>query len=144
MQSSTTSLAKKLGVKPGDRVWLIEAPAGAVGYLRGELPASVSLAEGLPDEKAEIVLFWPRGLEGLTDRFQDLQNRIIPEGAIWAVIPKKKYARKWGIDFTWEEMQAAALQTDLVDNKVASMDEETYTTRFVIRAELREKYRDQA
>ena len=77
-----------------------------------------------------------------THRFQDLQHRIVPTGAIWAVIPKKKYARKWGIDFTWEELQAAGLQTDLVDNKVASIDEETYGTRFVIRAEYRDKYRD--
>jgi hypothetical protein len=125
-------------------VGLVEAPAGAEEYLRRELPAGVSFVERLPDVKVEILLFWPRGLEGLVDRFQDLQNRIIPEGAIWVVIPKKKYARKWGIDFAWEEMQAAGLQTDLVDNKVASVDEETYATRFVIRTELRNKYRDQA
>ena len=94
------------------------------------------------DDQVEIVLYWPRGLEGLTDRLQDLQHRIVPTGAVWAVIPKKKYARKWGIDFSWEELQAAGLQTDLVDNKVASIDEETYGTRFVIRAEFRDKYRD--
>ena len=123
---------------------LVEAPAGMREYLRREIPAGVSFVERLPDDKVELVLFWPRGLEGLVDRFQDLQNRIIPEGAIWVVIPKKKYARKWGIDFRWEEMQAAGLRTDLVDSKVASVDEETYGTRFVIRAALRNKYRDQA
>jgi hypothetical protein len=139
---SATNLAKKLSIKPGDRVWLIEAPLKTVEYLRQECPEGVSFVNRLPDDKVEMVLFWPRGLEGLTDRFQDLQNRIIPGGAIWAVIPKKKYAKEWGIDFTWEELQAAGLQTDLVDNKVASINEETYGTRFVIRAGPRDKYRD--
>jgi hypothetical protein len=32
------------------------------------------------------------------------------------------------------------LRTDLVDNKVASVDEETYGTRFVIRKMRRERY----
>ncbi|MEJ2263507.1 MAG: hypothetical protein P8X95_08675 [Anaerolineales bacterium] len=139
---SATNLAKKLGIKPGDRVWLIEAPSGTAEYLRRGCPEGVSFVERLPDDKVEIVLYWPRGLEGLTDRFRDLQHRIVPTGAVWAVIPKKKYARKWGIDFSWEELQAAGLQTDLVDNKVASIDEETYGTRFVIRVEYRDKYRD--
>jgi hypothetical protein len=34
-------------------------------------------------------------------------------------------------------MQAAGLQTDLVDNKVASVTEQDYGTRFVIRKERR-------
>jgi hypothetical protein len=46
-----------------------------------------------------------------------------------------------GIDFSWEAMQAAGLETDLVDNKVASFSEEDYGTRFVIRKALRDKYR---
>jgi hypothetical protein len=53
------------------------------------------------------------------------------------IIPKKKFASERGIDFTWEEMQAAALQTDLVDNKVAAINEQENATRFVIRKELR-------
>lgn len=72
--------------------------------------------------------------------FQRLQGAIEPDGAVWAVIPKKKFARARGIDFSWEALQAAGLQTDLVDNKVVSVSEETYATRFVIRKENRWKY----
>lgn len=50
------------------------------------------------------------------------------------------HARQRGIDFSWQEMQAAGLRTDLVDNKVASITAEDYGTRFVIRKELRSKY----
>ena len=52
-------------------------------------------------------------------------------------MPKKAVARQRGLTLTWEEMQAAALTTDLVDNKNASMTDEEYGTRFVIRKERR-------
>ncbi len=37
-------------------------------------------------------------------------------------------------------MQAAALTTDLVDNKIVSLTGEDYATRFVIRKERRHLY----
>jgi hypothetical protein len=37
-------------------------------------------------------------------------------------------------------MQAAALTTDLVDNKIVSLSDEEYATRFVIRRERRANY----
>jgi len=56
------------------------------------------------------------------------------------VIPKKPFAQTRGIDFSWSELQEAALRTDLVDNKVASLSVEEYATRFVIRKDRRGKY----
>jgi hypothetical protein len=56
-------------------------------------------------------------------------------------MPKKKYADRRGVSYTWEQLQAAGLQTDLVDNKVASITEEDYGTRFVIRKQRRSEYR---
>jgi hypothetical protein len=69
-----------------------------------------------------------------------LQRHIVPDNAIWAVIPKKRFARAGGIDFGWSDVQEAALQTDWVDTKVASLSEEEYTARFVIRKDRRGKY----
>jgi hypothetical protein len=136
----STNLAKKLGIKPGDRVAMVAAPPGMGDYLRPELSPGVLLAAGLPEERCEVILFWPKRLGGLEEKFRDLQNRIVPDGAIWAVMPKKKFVAKWDIDYTGEQMQAAGLQTDLVDNKVASVDDETYGTRFVIRRDRRQLY----
>lgn len=136
----STNLAKKLGIKPGDRVALVAAPPGMADYLRPELPPGVLLSVGLPEQRCEVLLFWPSRFAGLVEKFRDLQNRIVPDGAIWAVMPKKKFLAKWDVDYTWEQLQAAGLQTDLVDNKVASLDEETYGTRFVIRRDRRQLY----
>jgi hypothetical protein len=135
-----TGLAKKLGIKPGDQVCLLDAPPEDVQALHEAAPPGVVFTNSLGELHCDLILFWPGSLEGLVERFTGLQRRIRPHGAIWAVMPKKKFALRRGVAFTWEEMQAAGLQTDLVDNKVASITEEDYGTRFVIRKDRRGSY----
>lgn len=94
--------------------------------------------EELP--RYDLILYWPRTRDGLAERLSRLQGRITPDGALWVVMPKKAHARVRGIAFTWEEMQTAALRTDLVDNKIATFSESDYATRFVIRKERRGAY----
>jgi hypothetical protein len=136
MEQSKPDLAKKLGIKPGMVVSLLDAPPEAEAVVResaGWAVFSASLGEG----RYDAILFWPRQLDGLAERFAELQRHIVPDGSIWAVIPKQKFAAQRGVHFTWEQMQAAGLQTDLVDNKVASITQQDYGTRFVIRKERR-------
>jgi len=53
------------------------------------------------------------------------------------IVPRKPAAEKRGLDFRWEDVQAAALETDLVDNKVASLTDEEYAAGFVLRRSAR-------
>ncbi len=116
---------------------MLDPTAEANGAIRGAAPQDVIFSDRLGEGLYDIILFWPQKLDGLVERFIELQKAIRPEGAIWAVVPKKKYAGQRAIDFTWQELQAAGLQTDLVDNKTASITEEDYGTRFVIRKSRR-------
>ena len=109
--------------------------------IRTEAPDGVNFVRGLDEARCDLVLFWPDEPAGLEERFRQLQARIDPAGAVWAIIPKKKFARARGNSLTWEQLQAAALRTDLVDNKIASVSEQEYGTRFVIRKDRRDKYR---
>ena len=133
-------LAKKLGIQPGQSVCLLDATPESAELLRQECPEGVAFSHTLGHQRYDIILFWPASLEGLTERFAQLQRFIIPEGSIWAAIPNKRYAKPSGITFTWAEMQGAGLQTDLVDNKTASLSGREYATRFVIRRDRRAKY----
>jgi hypothetical protein len=136
-------LADKLGLCSGQRVRLLEAPEEAVSLLIDIAPPGVEILVEEAEEDAvrsDLLFFWPQTLEGLAERFSYLQKQIVPDGAIWVVMPKKLVATRRGITFTWEQMQAAALTTDLVDNKVASFSAEEYATRLVIRREARHKY----
>jgi Protein of unknown function (DUF3052) len=135
------SLAQKLGLKPGQAIYLLDATPETGRVIRAacdeELGGDVAISETLVDDPFGFIFFWPRELEGLAGRFAVLQRQIVPDGAIWVVTPKKAVAQRRGVMLTWEETQAAALTTDLVDNKIASITDEEYGTRFVIRKERR-------
>jgi hypothetical protein len=138
------SLATKLQLLPGTTVLLLEAHALALDLLVQAAPAGVSFDTARrTDIRYDMIFFWPRTLDGLEERFSALQWDMEPDGALWVVMPRQAAARRHGITFTWNEMQAAALATDLVDNKIASLDQEEYATRFVIRRERRHAYLDQ-
>ncbi len=132
-----SDLAIKLGIKPGFDVCLLGAPAPMTKLLHEESNQGVTFYDTLSAAPYDLIFFWPTRLEGLIDLFAQLQRAILPDGAVWAVIPRQKYASSRGITLSWQEMQTAALQTDLVDNKTASLSEEDYATRFVIRKDRR-------
>ena len=131
------SLAQKLGLKLGQTICLLEATPETAQVIRAAcaevVGGDVTITETLDSAPFDMIFFWPRELEGLAGRFAALQRQIVSNGAIWVVTPKKAVAQRRGLALTWEEMQAAALTTDLVDNKNASMTDEEYGTRFVIR-----------
>jgi uncharacterized protein YdeI (YjbR/CyaY-like superfamily) len=137
-----SDLTRKLGIVPGFSMLLIDAPESDAALLREACPPDVvfDTEEEGASVRYDLILFWPRSADGLVETFAALQWRIVPDGAIWAALLKKPIARRRGITLTWEEMQAAALQTALVDNKIASISDETYGTRFVIRRERRPTY----
>ncbi|MGH2516039.1 MAG: hypothetical protein ACRDHP_10335 [Ktedonobacterales bacterium] len=139
-------LTRKLGIAPGQTLCLLDPPAASETLLRSVCPPEVTLALPLAppqtaSDRYDAVFFWPTALAGLPERFAALQRAIVPAGAVWAVMPNKRTAPQRGISFTWEVMQAAALTTDLVDNKIVSLSGEEYATRFVIRKERRGLYR---
>ena len=137
----SSDLPRKLGFKPGQTVCLLDAPQDTGDAIREAAPDGVDFVQHLSGAPCDLVLFWPQGLEGLEERFRQLQDRIDPDGAVWAIIPKKRFAALRGMDLTWEQVQQAALRTDLVDNKIASVSDQEYGTRFVIRKDRRDQYR---
>jgi hypothetical protein len=135
-----SELARKLGLKPEQTIYLVEAPAASRALLTAACPAGVTLAEAPTDGSFDAVFFWPTTLDGLTECFDQLAHVISTEGAVWVVMPNKRHAARRGIRFSWEQMQAAGLRTDLVDNKIVSLSPEEYATRFVIRKDRRASY----
>ncbi len=139
--SGSPDIARKLGIRPGQRICLLDATPDSAALPRATC-ADVEFDDALAQGHYDLVFLWPRTLDGFAARLMELQRAIAPDGAIWVVIPKQAIARKRGLDFTWEQMQAAALTTDLVDNKIAALTDEEYATRFVIRKERRGAYPD--
>lgn len=130
-------LARKLRLRPGHSVCILGASPEGAQAVRAACQVGAALTEKLGRGTYDVILFWPRRRKDLEGDFARLQGKIRPDGAVWAVIPKKASPRSRGLDFAWEDLQAAGLITDLVDNKVASITADEYGTRFVIRKNRR-------
>jgi hypothetical protein len=120
---SGTPLVKKLGIKPGHRVMLLNAPAGFT--LEDVRP--VTRASGM----ADVILSFHTERRELERRMPVLRERMEQAAGLWIAWPKK--AARLPTDLTENVVRELALANRLVDNKVAAIDETWSGLRLVIR-----------
>jgi len=130
---SGTPLAKKLGIKGGHQVALINAPEGFEGQLVG-LPEDVNLHRGRLD-LADVIVFFTVEAEELMETFWPLALTLQPAGGFWVAWPKR--ASKVPTDMTEQRVRDVALPHGLVDNKVCAIDAVWSGLRVVVRKENR-------
>ncbi len=135
--SDRQALARKFGMEPGMRIGLVGADSASEAMLRTAVIGEARWEAEPGRGNFALVFYWPKSRQEFATKIWDLAEMIAPNGAVWVMFPKKTYLDKHGLDMSWDEMQAAALETVLVDNKVAAFSEEFYGTRFVIRRDLR-------
>jgi hypothetical protein len=78
------TVAQKLGVKPGNRVYPINAPAG-YAQLLGELPTGASLTDRPP---AEVVHLFAHDVAELQKLGTAAIDAVAPGGLLWISYPK--------------------------------------------------------
>lgn len=130
---SGTPLAKKLGLKPGDLVSLLQAPAGFRKLLE-PLPDGVRFAAKF-DPKARIVHAFVTEKADLARILASCRKALAPDAVTWVSWPKK--AAKMETDITEDVIRALALPIGLVDIKVCAVDETWSGLKLVLRKELR-------
>jgi hypothetical protein len=119
---SGTPLERKLGIKPGHRVLLLNAPEGfALAH------PVVRRATGL----ADVILSFHTERRELERRLPVLRERMEQAAGLWVAWPKK--ASKLPTDITENVVRDIALENRLVDNKVAAINEVWSGLRLVIR-----------
>jgi hypothetical protein len=128
---SGTPLAKKLGIKPGTRLALDQAPPG---WAVPELPDGVVVAAA-DGEPVDLVVAFFREAAELPERLPALARRIFPAGSLWLAWPRK--AGGHVSDITENGLRDHALPLGIVDNKVAAVDEDWSGLRVVWRVERR-------
>jgi hypothetical protein len=130
---SGTPLPKKLGIKEGSTVVLLDAPPGFEDVL-APLPDGVDLTRGLVDGIDVAVVFVTRRAE-LEDRFPEVAPRLQPAGGLWVAWPKK--SAKVPTDLTEDVLREVGLPQGWVDNKVCAVTDVWSGLRFVLRRENR-------
>src|SRR5689334_20880886 len=115
---SATPLAKKLGIKNGYVIKLVNEPS----YF-------LKLFDNLPEVKVvkdkktlkNFVHYFTKELGLLSKDLPLLKNEIVPDGMIWVSWPKK--TSKVETDVTEALVRKIALEEGLVDIKVCAVDE---------------------
>jgi hypothetical protein len=116
---SPRSLAEKLGIKPGARIALLNAPRGYRAML-GKLPPGVRVATAARGE-LPLIQFFTTTRRALEAKFPALVRVLTPDGALWVSWPKR--ASGMPTDVTEDVVRAVALPRGLVDVKVCAVDE---------------------
>jgi hypothetical protein len=126
---SGTPLARKLGVKDGQRTWHSKMPATVLAEILGEgLQPQILAAPRVGLEMAHIFVTERRELTGKLVRLRKL---LAADGMIWISWLKK--ASKVETDITERVVRAGALPLGLVDVKVCAVDEVWSGLKLVIR-----------
>ena len=116
---SGTPLAKKLGIKAGSKLMLVNAPDHYLDLFT-DMPPDVYFADDTLPGK-DLIHFFSKSLEEYQVKLPELMKQIKRDGIIWISWPKK--ASKVITDITEDEIRTFALQIGLVDIKVCAVDE---------------------
>lgn len=126
-------MPKKLGIKEGAAVALLQAPTDFAATL-GELPADVVVASRLRKHHDVIVTFVSERAR-LEQTLPKLGDAIFPDGAVWVAWPKK--ASRLPTDITENTVRDVCLPLGLVDVKVCAIDDTWSGLKLVWRKERR-------
>jgi len=112
-------LVAKLGIKPGTRIAIVNAPRGYRTTL-GKLPLGVRVTAAARGS-LPFIQFFTTSRKTLEGKFTALVRALAPDGALWVSWPKR--ASGVETDVTEDDVRAVALAGGLVDVKVAAIDE---------------------
>ena len=134
---SSTPLAKKLGIKEGSRIGLVNAPNDFQSAL-GVLPHGATFVQRMTNS-LDIILFFVLNERELARDFAKLAKKLVPNGMIWIAWPKKSSGG--ATDLSFERVQRIGLDAGLVDVKICAVDDTWSGLKFVYRLKDRPKPR---
>jgi len=126
---SGTPLAKKLGIKPGQRTWRVNMPASVAAEIADSGLAPTLLRS--PQSGLEMAHIFVTRRAELAKHLSRLRPLLAPAGILWVSWPKK--SAKIDTDMTEDAIRAEALPLGLVDIKVCAIDQVWSGLKLVIR-----------
>jgi hypothetical protein len=130
---SGTPLAKKLGIKEGGHVLLIDAPDKLAALLAPLPPGVVFESKASPRTAIAHVFVAERA--ALARHLRVLRSALRPDAALWVSWPKR--AAKVPTDVTEDVIREVALPLGWVDVKVCAVSDVWSGLKLVVRKELR-------
>jgi hypothetical protein len=132
---SNTPLPKKLGIKAGCKVALVNPPPAFEKTL-GNLPSDAVIHSGLSGQaRFDVIVVFVTSRAQLQRQIAATRRHMTPAAGLWIAWPKKSSGV--ACDVTENVVREIALPTGLVDNKVCAIDATWSGLRLVIRLALR-------
>jgi hypothetical protein len=132
---SNTPLPKKLGIKEGCKIALINPPR-AFDKTLGKLPGKARIESGLSGQaQFDVIVVFVTSRAELQRQIAATRRHMTPAAGLWIAWPKKSSGV--ASDVTENVVREIALPTGLVDNKVCAIDDTWSGLRLVIRLALR-------
>lgn len=128
---SGTPLVRKLGIKPGHRLLLVNAPDRFAEEELVDLPDDVTVHARPSGSPYDVIVQFTTSMADLSKRFPVLVTRLAANGGLWVAWPKKSSGVATDLDDN--SVREYGLSTGLVDNKICAVTEVWSGQRFVIR-----------
>ena len=136
---SATPLLKKLGIKPGLQLLLIDAPKGYRAALTSQqlqlYQDDVLHCQNAANQHTDWVQLFVRDAALLASQLSQLRSTLKPDAVIWVSWPKK--AARQPTDISEDTIRQLALPLGLVDIKVCAVDATWSGLKLMVRRELR-------
>jgi hypothetical protein len=126
---SGTPLAKKLGIRPGARLYLHAAPEN-YAQLVAPLPAEVRTVRRI-DAATDLIHLFATARAVLAERLDTARRAMRDDATIWVSWPKK--ASRVATDISGDVVRELALPLGLVDIKVCAVDDTWSGLKLVVR-----------
>ena len=127
---SKSSLVKKLGIKPGDKLLLVNIPEN-YDSLIDQWPDEIVLISEEEGEEIDFIHFFTQDMAELEIKFPNLKKKLRKGGGFWVSWPKSR--SKLQKDLNGNDVRRIGFETGLVDVKVCAVDEGWSGIKFMYR-----------
>jgi len=127
---SQTLLAKKLGIKEGYSILIINKPPHYY-KLFSDLPKNLNILKGAKKDEVDFIHLFVKSKEEMMDRVLHVKPLLKKDGLLWVSWPKG--TSEIETDLKRDYIRAYILNMGLVDVKVCSIDKDWSALKFVYR-----------
>jgi hypothetical protein len=128
---SQTPLVKKLGIKAGQSVLVVNAPKNFLAQELQPLPENVRLTPAQPGKQLDFIMLFVDSAKTLQKELPKLKQKLAHDGILWVSWPKKNSSVETGLSFAI--VQRTGLKIGLVDVKICAVNKIWSGLKFVYR-----------
>lgn len=128
---SGTPLVKKLGIKAGQSVVVVNPPNNFLAHELQPLPENIRWAAAGASGQRDFIMLFVSSSKTLKKELPKLKEKLMRDGTLWVSWPKKSS----GVvtDLSFDVVQQLGLKIGLVDVKICAVNEIWSGLKFVYR-----------